>query len=187
MAKARWTPPGAGEFIRAPFKAWRAAAIRSHLDHVYGRGLKGVVCFTCGNSADALRKEGLRVVEVGAKGPIAPTRWWGHEDIAFAWPNHFDATSGHLSVPLMLDIARLFKAQLGNLDDHRLAGGVYVPSGSGETAVCLALAYPELPVIACYGATNGPETEYNKEAPLNGLVQRLCHVEHVGPAAPKAC
>jgi hypothetical protein len=46
---------------------------------------------------------------------------------------------------------------------------VYVPSGSGETLVCLKLAYPEKKFIAVYNLDAA--TEYSPRCPLNDFVK----------------
>ena len=121
--------------LTSPTKALRARIIREHL-HAAGRP-PDVVCFTCGNAADALRAEGLHVIEVGPRGPLTPTEWWTPEQIARAFPYRFDATSGHLPLPLMARLAEALLRHHGHLEGRYL-----VPTGSGETLVALRLAYP---------------------------------------------
>lgn len=153
-------------------------------EHVRAAGISSVVCFTCGNAADALRSTGLEVVEIGPRGALVPGRWWCAAEIARVFPVHFDATSGHLPMPLMLEIAKAFRAQLGEL---RVEDGPYVvPTGSGETLVCLAFAYPGCSFIAQYDDAN-PATAYNPGAPLNDAVLRVAlFVERKNPAQEQA-
>src|SRR6266480_652677 len=113
-----------------PHKQIRARVIA---DYVRQAGYKGVVVFTCGNAAKTLRDEGLEVVEVGPRGDLKTEKWWTMAEIHKAWPELFDATSGHLAVPLMGDIAKAYRAHLGELPVGRYS----VPSGSGETILCL--------------------------------------------------
>ncbi|HEY0837212.1 MAG TPA: hypothetical protein VGE72_25090 [Azospirillum sp.] len=145
-------------------KALRAAVIARH---VAGAGYAGVVCFSCGNASRALKAAGLYVVEVAPGGDLAPGRWWGADEIRRAWPHLLDATSGHLGAPLMAQIAAALRAHLGRLEP----GAYAVPTGSGETLVCLAMAYPACRFRPLYGDT--PGTRYEAAAPLNPLVAAL--------------
>ena len=148
--------------LRFPHKQIRSRVIK---DYVRAAGYRGVVVFSCGNSATALREQGLEVVEVGDKGDLKAGKWWTQAEIHRAWPDLFDATSGHLTVPLMGDIAKAFRAHLGELPAARYA----VPSGSGETICCLRVAYPLLDFDAAYDDTK-PETQRHPDAPLNAFV-----------------
>lgn len=139
-----------------------------------------VVCFTCGNAAEALREAGLDVVEVGPRGMLRPSVWWEASDIARAWPGHFDATSGHLPGYLMRDLAVCFTTHLSRNDEFLDARQVEVPTGSGETLVALSWAWPEKQYVAAYD-NERPETTYSPGAPLNGLVRRLAHRVVGGP------
>lgn len=131
------------------------------------------VCFTCGNAAEALRMSGLDVIEVGPRGPLVPSRWWTPADIRRTWPDRHDFTSGHLPVQLMRAIGQRFKEHLGDLPQHSI-----VPTGSGETLVSLAMAYPDHQFTARYNL--GPETAYNVQAPLNRLVEMLAFARDFG-------
>lgn len=153
--------------LRFAAKRIRAQVIAQHLGEA-GLPLR-CVCFTCGNAARALRNEGLYVVEVGSQGRVEPTEWVDPTHIAGMWPGMFDATSGHLPVWMMERIGAAFAVELGELP-----GKVVVPSGSGETLVCLALAYPDVRFVARYDMTE-PPTMFNEDAALNGLVRRLAH------------
>jgi hypothetical protein len=149
--------------IRFPHKQIRSRVIKDYVD---AAGYRGVVVFSCGNSAAALREQGLEVVEIGPSGELKTGKWWTQAEIHRAWPDLFDATSGHLSVPLMCDIAKAFKAHLGGLP---VAERYTVPTGSGETICCLRVAYPLLDFVPTYD--NGkPETEWHPDAPLNPFV-----------------
>ena len=140
--------------------------IRAKVIAAYVReaGYRGVVAFSCGNAAAALRDEGLVVVEVGPMGGLRPGKWWRPAEVHQCWPDLFDATSGHLPIPLMLDIAWAFRKHLGDLP----GGGYEVPTGSGETIVCLRWAYPAISFTPIYGM--GAGAKYEVEAPLNQIV-----------------
>jgi hypothetical protein len=161
-------------------KRTRANIIAQYLDETQ-RPLR-VVCFTCGNAAKALRGCGLNIVEVGPYGALQTDRWWTPTEIAVAWPDHFDATSGHLPVWMMRDIGQALATRLvGAGVDLREHNQVAVPSGSGETLVCLATAYLNVSLVAEYDNAL-PETTYNQDAPLNRLVQALAtEVRIIGP------
>lgn len=145
-------------------KALRAAVIAQH---VRESGLPGVVCFSCGNASRALKEAGLFVVEIAPGGDLSTGRWWTAPEIARAWPHLFDATSGHLAFPVMAAVADALRIDLGELP----AGTYTVPTGSGETLVCLSMAYPACRFLPVYGIGQG--TQFEPRAPLNGLVQAL--------------
>lgn len=162
--------------LKFPNKQIRARVIADYLRRC-GRFDSGVVCFSCGNASKALAGEGLYVVDISPKGGLSAQKWWSVAEIAKAFPTMFDATSGHLSVALMAEIGQAFRVYIGELD-----GDVAVKSGSGETAVCLALAYPELSITAEYDDLF-PATTWNADAPLNPLVRRLCSVKQLQVSA----
>jgi hypothetical protein len=152
-----------------------AKAIRASAIHVYVRqaAYQGVVCFSCGNASAALKATGLDVLEIGPKGPVQANSWWSPADIHRIFPTRFDATSGHLPMHLMHTIGGYFRAYLGDLPDDR---PIIVPTGSGETLCCLAMAYPEVRFIARYDQSSTATSRHPK-APLNDLVYCLaCEV-----------
>lgn len=153
---------GGPQPLHFPHKQIRARVIA---DFVRAAGYRGVVVFTCGNAAKTLRDEGLEVTEVGPRGDLKTEKWWTVAEIHHAWPDLFDATSGHLNVPLMGDIAKAYNAHLGDLPEGRYT----VPSGSGETITCLRIAYPLLTFDPTYNNAQ-PETTRHPGAPLNGVV-----------------
>lgn len=146
-----------------PHKQIRARVIA---EYVRQAGYRGVVVFTCGNAAKTLRDENLEVVEVGPRGDLKTDKWWTMSEIHKAWPDLFDATSGHLAVPIMGDIAKAYKEHLGALKPGRYS----VPSGSGETVLCLGVAYPQLTFDPTYDNSK-PETTRHDNAPLNTFVE----------------
>lgn len=148
-------------------KIMRAQIIAAHLSDA--RLPQRVVCCTCGNAAAQLRRFGLDVVEIGPQGVLQPSRWLLPYELARIFPGHFDATSGHLSVHMMGQLGQRLRASLGDVPPD-----TEVASGSGETAVALALAYPGIRFTAVYGGS--PATEWHEQAPLNGLVAQLCSV-----------
>lgn len=154
--------------LNFPNKQIRAKVIANHVTQAK---IKGVVCFSCGNASAALKEAGLYVVDISPRGKLSANEWWTESDIALAFPHLFDATSGHLSVGLMLQIGNAFKEYLGELPET-----VVVHAGSGETALSLSMAYPNTNFIALYDNTR-PATTYSHEAPLNNLVARLCNVQ----------
>ena len=155
-----------------PAKQLRARVIAGYMRQA---GYTQAVVFTCGNAATALRKHCVDVLEIGPQGTLAPRRWWTPADIRKTWPTLFDATSGHLPTPLMVYIAYEFKQQLGVLRSHIT---YVVPSGSGETVICLKIAYPNIKFVAQYDASK-ESTLYNPEVPLNKLVAALVPMEFI--------
>jgi hypothetical protein len=47
-----------------------------------------------------------------------------------------------------------------------------VPTGSGETILCLKLAFPHIQFVAEYDNSN-PATEYSADAPLSTIVSAV--------------
>lgn len=151
------------KLLRFPHKKIRAAVIKEYMGNTYRRA----VCFSCGNAARELEKAGVNVLHIGAQGVLEPRKWFTQAEIHNTFPDYFDATSGHLPMELMLKLGEAYAAHLGALPET-----VYVPSGSGETVVCLALAYPKTNFVAVYNIDEA--TEYSPYCPLNKLVKALC-------------
>ena len=151
------------ELLRFPHKRIRAQVIKRYMDGVYARA----VCFSCGNAATELEKAGVDVLHIGEQGVLEPHKWFTQAEIKHTFPDYFDATSGHLPMEVMLRLAVAYSAHLGKLPET-----VYVPSGSGETVVCLKLAYPDTHFVAVYNIDKA--TEYSPYCPLNALVRVLC-------------
>lgn len=161
----------APNLLKFPAKQLRARVIARH---VYSAGYPGVVVFTCGNAATALRRAtNASVLEIGPKGELTPNRWYTPAEIHKTWPYLFDATSGHLPLPLMVEIADEFKTYLGDLPEVL----TFVPTGSGETIFCLSLAYPDVPFVAVYDNKKSPTTR-DPHSPLNPIIDKLFTVEY---------
>lgn len=142
-----------------PAKKIRAEVIA---DYVKAAGYRGVVAFSCGNATHELKRAGLFVVDISPDGDLSPSnKWWTPAEIRFAFPDLFDATSGHLPAHLMITIADKFKGYLGDIIDSE------IPTGSGETITCLRWAYPSVNFKPIRGVSNA--TEYSHHAPLNYL------------------
>ena len=142
-------------------KALRAAVIRAYMG---AAGIAGAVCFSCGNASRALRVAGVPTIDVSPRGDLIAGHWWTPGEIARTWPHLFDATSGHLPVHLMVEVAREMREKW-NLHP----GCTYlVPTGSGETITCLRWAFPGS--IFKPVRNTGPATRYEPGAPLNFVV-----------------
>lgn len=153
--------------LRVPAKRVRAEIIRRHCWDTY----PGVVCFTCGNAADALRDVGLSVIEVGPRGVLNAPRWWTPSAVRRSWPHLFDATSGHLPSWMLVAMAQRWR-ELLTPELGPMLGVVYVPSGSGETAITLALAYPSWSIVPVFNLDAA--TEWEPQTPLLPLMEALC-------------
>jgi len=150
-----------------PNKKLRAKVIKKYVNKV---GYRGVVAFSCGNATKALKEVGLKVIDISPKGELIANKWWKPCEIADIFKDFFDATSGHLPLFMMVKIAKEFKKYLGELP-----GKVFkVPTGSGETIICLKIAYPNKKFIAVYNINSA--TKYNTEAPLNSIVNNFFEV-----------
>ena len=152
--------------LRFPHKKIRAGIIKRYMQ---AAGINCAVCFSCGNAAEALTNEGVDTLHIGPRGSLNPLKWWTQDEITKCFPTDFDATSGHLSVYLMQEIGSAYRDYLGDLNDDI----IYVPSGSGETLVCLKLAYPDKNFVAVYNLDDA--TRYSEEAPLDRLVEILSY------------
>ena len=153
--------------LRFPNKRLRAHVIA---EYVRVSGYRGVVVFTCGNAATELRERGLEVVEIGARGDLQTKKWWKAAEIHRLHPDLFDATSGHLPACLMVEVGKAFREYLGDLQPGQYA----VPTGSGETIMCLRAAYPDADIVfhAAYDDSK-PETTRDPMNPLNEFVDAM--------------
>lgn len=152
-----------------PAKALRAQVIA---DFAVQARVPQVVAFSCGNATAALRTalqgRNVGLLDLSPGGDLAPTRWWTAAEIRRAFPAALDATSGHLPAPLMQQIAVRFNAHLGALGP----GPYNVPTGSGETILCLRWAYPHLTFVAVHSLDNRA-THVDPAAPLYHLIRAL--------------
>lgn len=148
------------------------------LRHATETKARGIVCFSSGNAGRALQHfaqgTGMPVLHIGPQGSMQTPYWHSVGDIALLWPGWLDCTSGHLPVPLMAALGRSYASIIGPLD-HK--DGYEVMCGSGETLVCLALAYPKVKFDAVYDDADHA-TRYDEANPLNGLVARLACKVH---------
>lgn len=146
-------------------KRIRAQVIREYMER---NGIAWAVCFSCGNASRALRDAGVRVLDISPSGDLQARRWFTQEEIRRLWPACFDATSGHLPADLMLAIAaRLRQRYEGEFQPGR---EYQVAAGSGETILCLALAFPDCDFIPVYNNLC-PATQRDPGAPLGAFVR----------------
>lgn len=146
-----------------PNKALRAQAIKEYMQKY---GFDKAICFSCGNASRALKEIGVDTLDISASGDMLALKWFKIGEIKKAFPNYFDATSGHLPLDCMQMVAETFKAYLGEIPDE-----ITLPTGSGETLVCLKLAYPKTKINAVYNLSSA--TQYDNDAPLNKVVELL--------------
>lgn len=159
------------DLLRFPHKHIRALCIKKYMA---AAGYTRAVCFSCGNAARELENVGVDVLHIGEHGDLMPRRWFTQADIEKAFTGYFDATSGHLPMQVMNGLARAYKSHLGALQ-----GRVYVPCGSGETLVCLKMAYPETDFVAVYNLDEA--TRYETGCVLNNMVRVMaCEVIDAG-------
>src|SRR6266704_242668 len=145
--------------------------VRANLINGYVRsaGYGGAVIFSCGTAAKALKESvgnGFPVVEVGPSGGLQAGHWWSPEEINKTWPALFDASSGHLPLALMVRLAWRLAKIIGELDENTQ---YLVPTGSGETILCLGMAYPKVSFCAVYD-NHYPATTQDFYGPLNMAV-----------------
>lgn len=145
-------------------KMVRARVIKMHCELA---GYQGCVCFSSGNSSRALREVGLYTIDVSPTGVLSANTWWTADAIHRSWPHLFDATSGHLPLPLMIELARVYQATLRPVEPEYA-----VPTGSGETILALRLAFPRIRWVAHY-STGIKGAYYDSRSPLNMVVAAL--------------
>lgn len=145
-------------------KSLRAKIIKKHMQ---ANGYKEAVCFSCGNASKALKKEGVKIIEISPSGDFIANRWFKKAEINQIFTGAFDATSGHLPIELMDEIATEIKEKIQLTKNQKYE----IPTGSGETFVVLSLAFPEIEFVPIYN--EDASTEYHEEAPLNNLVKAL--------------
>ena len=150
--------------LKFPNKKIRAAVIR---DYMKEYKLPRAVCFSCGNASRELKAAGVDVLEISPTGSLNAAKWFTMGEIKNTFPDYFDATSGHLPLECMLRLADAYKAYFGG----DLPAEVYLPTGSGETLVCLKMAFPAAKITAVYNLDAA--TLYESGAPLNKLVALL--------------
>ena len=156
--------------LRFPAKRLRANYL---VQKAYRKGHTGVLCFSCGNSSAALRNAVLAaelpliVLDISPHGDLTANRWFTQLEIARIWPDFLDGTSGHVTDTELSVISNLFRHYLGELGP----GPWYVPTGSGETILALALAYPHTSFVPVYSLDEW--TQYNEEAPRNEQVRQV--------------
>lgn len=151
----------------------RAKHIRADVIDRYMRanGFRLCVCFSCGNASRILKEHGVPCVAVAPDGDLLAGRWWTMAEIRRTFPTAFDATSGQLPADVMLQVAHEFRKEFAPL----FADGdkaYVIPTGSGETVLCLKLAFPDRTFIAQW-RTGDPNCEYEPCAPLTPFVRAL--------------
>lgn len=149
--------------FRFPNKEIRAKAIKAYMEKY---GYKKAVCFSCGNASRELKKCGVDVLDISPSGSLQALEWFTIGDIKRWFPDCLDATSGHLPFDCMQEVAKAYKDYI-----KHLPGEINLPTGSGETLVCLKMVFPYTKINAVYNIDDA--TLYNKEAPLNVLVGLL--------------
>lgn len=146
-------------------KRIRAEVVRAYMVR---NGIPYAVCFSCGNASRYLCEADVPLIDISPRGDLTANRWFTMEEIRQRFPQAFDATSGHLPTDFMREIADRLRAELSFDTDTEYV----IPTGSGESVVCLKMAFPEVNFIPQYNDSD-PATEYNEEAPLNGVVRAM--------------
>lgn len=147
-----------------PNKKIRSKIIKEYLTKI---NFNKVVCFSCGNASRELKNVGLNVLDISPSGDLVANKWFKSEDFKKYFTEYFNATSGYLPFDLMFDIGIEFKKYLGELQQDN-----YIACGSGETIICLKLAYPDKNFIAVYDNSN-IATKMDINSPLYPLVKLL--------------
>ena len=163
-------------FLKFPHKKIRAGVIKRYV------GDRPIVCLSCGNAAKELEAAGCEVLHIGEGGLLTPNRWLTQKEIAEMFPNYFDATCGHLPWELMVELSYVYRFFINQYLDDSVVDRLNseeeydIMCGSGETLVCLKLAFPNTKFNAVYNVPEyEAETKYDEHAPLNGLVELLAN------------
>ena len=156
--------------------SFQAKRIRARVISRYMRdnGFPFCVCFSCGNASKALKSEGVPTVAIAPHGDMVARRWWPMAEIRRTWPTAFDATSGQLPVDVLLLLAAEYRVAfewLFNGDDEFV-----IPTGSGETVLCLKIAFPNVHFVAQW-RFGDPACEPCSAQPLNPLVRAVIPFE----------
>lgn len=146
-------------------KRLRADVIKGYMAK---NNIARAVCFSCGNASKYLKLAGVPTLDISPHGDMISKRWFTQAEITHLFPTLFDATSGHLPIFLMREIATRLSAELTFSQGNEYV----IPSGSGETVICLKMAFPDIAFIPAYNNAD-PATEYNTNAPLNSLVRAM--------------
>lgn len=152
------------ELFRFNNKELRSIIIKKYMQR---HGFDKAVCFSCGNASRQLKAAGVKTLDISPTGDMQANRWFTIGEIKAAFPDYFDATSGHLTMDCMRDIADEFYYQLHKI----MPKAIELPTGSGETLVCLKMAFPQTRIKAVYNLNAA--TQYEPDAPLNNLVRLL--------------
>ena len=147
-----------------------AKTIRAHIikRHMEENHIDRCVCFSCGNASRAIKDAGIPCVEISPGGDLSANRWRSMNEIRNTFPDSFDATSGHLPMDMMNQLAAEFRIILS---DTIKEGHTYtIPTGSGETVICLRMAFPKSRFIAQWD-NQDPSCEYSDQAPMAQLVK----------------
>jgi hypothetical protein len=148
------------KLLRFPHKAIRAVVLKNYMRGKWEKA----VCFSCGNAAKELEKAGVEVLHIGPHGTLEPRKWFSQAEIHTIFPDYFDATPGNLPIELMQSLGAAYANYLGDLPEW-----VYVPTGSGETLLSLAMEYPSTHFVAVYNLDEA--TKYKPNCPLNSMVK----------------
>ena len=164
------------DWVIATNKKERSSII---IDYAKTHLYEGIVVFSIGNPDDLSRsilRSSLNLISVSPGGDLqSANKWWSQEEIRTSWPNYFDATSGHLPVFLLNQIVVRIRSKFLGIDELK---EYYIPTGSGETFVCMAMAFPKMSFRAVYNIDQ--YTQWNPNAPLNDLVYALASEVHYG-------
>lgn len=107
-------------------------------------------------------------MEISPGGDLSANRWWSMNEIRNTFPDSFDATSGHLPMDMMNQLAAEYRTTFSDIIKK---GQTYtIPTGSGETVICLRMAFPKSQFIAQWD-NQDPSCEYSDQAPMAQLVK----------------
>ena len=152
------------ELFRFNNKQLRSGVIKVYMQR---HGFDKAVCFSCGNASRMLKEAGVKTLDISPTGDMQANRWFTIGEIKSAFPSYFDATSGHLPMDCMKAISDAFYFALY----EKMPDAIFLPTGSGETLVCLKMAFPKTKITAVYNIDYA--TRFDEEAPLNDLVKLL--------------
>lgn len=149
-------------------KRIRAYVIRRHMKE---HGFDRAICFSCGNATRALKSAKVDTLAIAPGADLAPTdRWFTISEIRDALPGYFDATPGHLPMDVMNRLAAAYRIAFA--DVFCSVTDFVVPTGSGETIICLKMAFPSVNFAAMWD-NSSPATTFDDRAPLANIVRAV--------------
>lgn len=129
-------------------------------------GDQRLYAFSCGNATAALAKEGCNLVAIDGSSPIEARRYVTPK-ASDHYFNGTNVTSGYLPLHLMLELAREYQHNIGEVSEF---DRIFVPCGSGETLLALSFFIPMRKLLPIVSGTFAP-MKLDQNSPLENWVR----------------